>query len=304
VIRLSRALGDSHAMSPLQIHPVVAQFAPVDGALLATLIRDIRSNGQHLPIVLYEGMVFDGRARLSACVHLGIKPWLVPLRRKDPMEFYILSNYERCGEPRSPERNAAIAALSNAGSSDGRAEARKRRSEWIRAARAEFKDLVGRREVCAVCRKHIDFVHAHHSFPFSLQFECGVDAPIHDHQWLCPVHHKYVHVLLSGYLLGSRDLCFLEGIPDNAVEEWTAIEKSARKGIDLCCEALGRVPGENRPRRYDPPYGLFLINNPSLAPAAVEWNRSVRPLQRPSGADQMAARAGSAPTPFEPASTS
>jgi integrase/recombinase XerD len=57
------------------------------------------------------------------------------------------------------------------------------------------------------------------------------------------------------------------------------------KGIDLCCEALGRVRGENRPRRYDPPYGLFLINNPSIVPPAAEWSGS---KQQPSGAAPMA----------------
>jgi hypothetical protein len=76
-----------------------------------------------------------------------------------------------------------------------------------------FSEPTGRREPCVACGKHINFVHAHHSFPLSLQFECGMDEPIHDYQWLCPVHHKRVHILLSGYLLGSRDLCFLEGIP-------------------------------------------------------------------------------------------
>jgi hypothetical protein len=261
-------------MSTLQIHPIVAQLPPVEGTLFDAMIRDVQLNGQHLPIVLYEGMVFDGRARLNACVHLGIKPWLVPLRRKDPMEFYILSNYERCGEPRSPERCAIIDKLSKAGSPEGRAEARARRSVWIRAGRAEFKDLIrGRREPCAVCGKYIQFVHAHHSFPFSLQFECGIDEAIHDYEWLCPVHHKYVHVLLNGSLLGSRDLSFLESIPDENTEEWLAIERSAKKGIDLCCDALGRVPGENRPRRYDPPYAMYLIEHPEFVRAAAEWSR-------------------------------
>lgn len=265
----------------LQIHPIVAQLPPVEGTLFDALIRDMRLKGQHLPIVLYEGMVFDGRARLVACVHLGIKPWLVPLRRKDPMEFYILSNYDRCGEPRSPERRAIIEKLSKVGSPEGRLETRARRSIWIRAARAQFKDLIrGRREPCAVCSKHIDFVHAHHSFPFSLQFECGVDEPIHDYQWLCPVHHKYVHVLLSGHLLGSRDLSFLDCIRDEDAEEWLAIERSAQKGFDLCCETLGRVPGQNQPKRYDPEFGLFLINNPGMVRAAVEWNRKTEPLIR------------------------
>ncbi len=246
----------------------------------------MRSNGQRLPIALYEGMVWDGRARLSACVKLGIKPWLVPLRRKEPIEFYIEANYARVGEPKSSERKAIVAALMEADGLECRARARVRRSAWIRDARTEFKDLIrGIREPCAVCSKHVDFVHAHHSFPLSFQFECGVNDPIHDYEWLCPVHHKYVHVLLSGYLIGSRDLRFLEGIPEYAVDEWLAIEKSAHKGTDLCCEALGRVRGDNKPRRYDPPYGLFMISNPSLF--AAEWDRSVRSLRQQSGAALM-----------------
>jgi hypothetical protein len=269
-------------MSTLQTHPVAKQFPSLDGPLFDALLRDIRSNGQDRPIVLFEGMIWDGRARFSACVKLGIKPWLVPLRRIEPIQFYIGSNYERVGEPNSPERKAIVAKLMEADSPESKAKARARRSEWIRNARAEFKDLIrGVRKPCAVCGAHIDFVHAHHCFPLSLQFECGTDEPIHEYEWLCPVHHKYVHVLLSGYLLGSRDLGFLEGIPDHALDEWHAIEKSARIGIDLCCEALGRVRGENKPRRYDPPYGLFIISNPSLAPAAVEWDRSVETLRRP-----------------------
>jgi hypothetical protein len=289
-------------MSPLQVHPVVAQLPPVEGALLEALIRDMQLNGQHMPIVLYEGMVFDGRARLRGCSYLGLKPWLVPLRREDPMHFYIGANYKRCGEPRSRERNAVIDTLSKAGSPEGRAEARARRSEWIRAARTEFKDLIrGRREPCAVCGKHIEFVHAHHSFPFSLQFECGVDEPIHDYQWLCPIHHKDVHVLLSGHLLGARDLSFLDYVPDEDAEEWLAIDRSAQKGIDLCCEALGQVPGENTRRRYDPEYGLYLIRNASVV-RSIRNASAVRSRSKPRSDEVLkASRVVSAPMPSEPA---
>jgi hypothetical protein len=73
------------------------------------------------------------------------------------------------------------------------------------------------------------------------------------------VHHKDVHVLLNGYLLGSRDLSFLDGIPDEHTEEWLAIEKSAQQGIDLCCEVLGRIAKENKAQRYDPPYSRFML---------------------------------------------
>jgi hypothetical protein len=252
-----------------------------DGPPLSALVRDIRENGQHLPIVLYQGMVWDGRARLRVCTLLGIKPWLVPLRRRDPVELYIASNYDRMGEPQSTKRREIVESLSTADSAEGLIRAKAQRAKWIKDARAEFNDLIrDRREPCAVCGKHIDFVHAHHCFPLSLQFECGASEPIQDYEWLCPIHHKYVHVLLSGYLLGSRDLSFLESIPDHAVDEWHAIERSATKGIDLCCEALGKVHGKDKQGRYDPPYGLFLINHPNMLPAVTEWSRSVAQLQR------------------------
>lgn len=145
-------------------------------------------------------------------------------------------------------------------SPENRAAARSRRGDWIKVARTEFQELVrGRRKPCVVCGKHREFAHAHHSFPLSLQFECGLEEAVHDYQWLCPVHHKDVHVLLSGYLLGSRDLSFLDCIADEDTEEWLAIERSAQQGIDLCYEALGCLPGENKPRRYDPPYALFIL---------------------------------------------
>lgn len=244
----------------LQTHPAAATFPSLKGAAFDILVDDLEARGQRLPIALYDGKIWDGRARYAACRKLGIKPWLVPLRRKEPVQLYIQLNYERSGEPNSPERKAIVDMLMQADSTDNRAAMRARRADWIKTARTEFQQFEReQQEPCAVCEKYIDFVHAHHSFPLSLQFECGVENVIHDYQWLCPVHHKYVHVLLSGYLLGSRDLFFLDGIPDKHAVEWMAIEKCAQRGIDLCCEALGRVPGENKTRRYDPPYSLYLL---------------------------------------------
>ena len=88
----------------LETHPVVAAFPPREGAAFATLFRDIEARGQRLPIGLYEGKIWDGRARYAACVKLGIKPWLAPLRREGLVELYIQLNYERAGEPNSAER--------------------------------------------------------------------------------------------------------------------------------------------------------------------------------------------------------
>jgi hypothetical protein len=47
------------------IHPLSGHFPSVTAAQYKKLKRDIRANGQMRPIALYEGMVWDGRARLQ-----------------------------------------------------------------------------------------------------------------------------------------------------------------------------------------------------------------------------------------------
>lgn len=243
----------------LQTHPIPDSLAPLLRQSLDAVVADVAANGQECPIVLYEGMIWDGRARYLACEQLGIKPWLVPLRRNDPVTYYIRANIARMGKPNSPTRNKLVTALTAVEQPPHRAEALARRRKWLREARADFENYFkGKREPCAVCNDHIAFVHAHHCLPLQVQYECGVDDPIHEYKWLCPVHHKLVHMLLSGTLLGGRDLSFLDRIPDHRLEEWNAIEGVAKVGFDLCCDLLGRTGTETKPRRYDPPYGLWV----------------------------------------------
>jgi hypothetical protein len=258
----------------LLIHPVVRSFPIMGDALYSTLKQDMRNRGQWLPIVLYEGMIWDARVRYTACAELGMKPWLVPLRREDPVPHYIKANYERCGEPRSAERDAVVDTLMAAGSPEGRAEASARRKAWLQNARAEFRDFIRERpQPCVICGYDPEVTHAHHSFPLALQFECGIEDAIHDYQWLCPKHHKRVHTLLSGSLLETRDLSFLDCIPDHHAKEWVAIEGCAQVGIDLCCEALGRTRGETVRGRYDPPYSWFMLRNYAAMYPAENWRR-------------------------------
>ena len=48
-----------------EIHPLSGQFSSVTDAQYKKLKQDIRRNGQTRPIALYEGKIWDGRARLQ-----------------------------------------------------------------------------------------------------------------------------------------------------------------------------------------------------------------------------------------------
>ena len=58
----------------LQPHPAATRFPMMDEARLAELVESIRTHGQQVPILLYEGQVLDGRNRARACEMLGIDP--------------------------------------------------------------------------------------------------------------------------------------------------------------------------------------------------------------------------------------
>ena len=152
-------------------HPLVDAFPVMQGTEFDDLAKPCERRSGN-PQSSY------GRARYRACDVLRIRPWLVPLRGVDPVEFWwpIIIEQER-RVPRSVKAfvnhygefvmMAAVRRLS-AG-----------RRQWIVQARREFENLMrDRREPCAVCNAHAQFVHAHHAFPLSLQFECGVDEAI------------------------------------------------------------------------------------------------------------------------------
>lgn len=81
--RSVRSNGDT-AMSELRINPVAAEFPQLEDILFNAPVVGMRSHGQRLPIVLYEGMLWDGRVRYPAWAELGLKLCLVPLRRESP----------------------------------------------------------------------------------------------------------------------------------------------------------------------------------------------------------------------------
>jgi hypothetical protein len=217
-----------------EIHPLANKFPKIAKSSFRKLKLDLSKRGQQRPIALYESMVWDGRARLQACNELGLRPKVRILKSKDRPVIYLLKRHGRYGEPHSRERSVALDILWQIDQADWLAALKRRRTEWLRAARNEFR-AIGPHKVqpCEVCGKYAEFAHAHHTLPLGVQFDLGIKYPIHDFNWLCPTHHKFVHMLISVYITDTRSGKFLDFIPDRAVDEWDAVERAFQKSFDL-----------------------------------------------------------------------
>ena len=79
------------------LHPAVEIFPGMDQASFSNLVEDIRTNGQHEPILLWRGQVIDGRHRLRACEELGIAPKVreVDSALDDPIGLVLSLNLHR-----------------------------------------------------------------------------------------------------------------------------------------------------------------------------------------------------------------
>jgi N6-adenosine-specific RNA methylase IME4 len=76
-------------------HPLANVFPLLDGAEFDELVTDIKRNGLIEDIVLYDGMILDGRNRYRACIAAGEQPLFVPYRGDDPAAYVISMNVAR-----------------------------------------------------------------------------------------------------------------------------------------------------------------------------------------------------------------
>ena len=222
-------IADLHLPS---FHPMIRDFSEMSPADLDALTEDIAKNGQRRPIALYQGYVWDGRSRLEACKRLMIQPRYWLLRRGDPILFLVHRN-PGMGSPGSPERRAALDHLQKMETDEAKAAEKKRRDEWMTEARRDFRWRAARPEPCAVCGKHIEMVHAHHSLPLNLQYDLGLFFANHEHDWLCPLHHRVVHTYISIYITGTKSGYILDNVPDHLAEAWVKAEEVYRRGQAL-----------------------------------------------------------------------
>lgn len=57
-----------------ETHPAADVFPMLEGADLDALAADIKAHGLDCPVVLLDGVVIDGRNRLTACLRSGVEP--------------------------------------------------------------------------------------------------------------------------------------------------------------------------------------------------------------------------------------
>lgn len=83
-------------MSAYPIHPAADLMPMLGESDLDALAADIRANGLHEPVVLFDGQVLDGRNRLAACHLAGVEPTFRTLEScADPVGFVLSVNVRR-----------------------------------------------------------------------------------------------------------------------------------------------------------------------------------------------------------------
>jgi ParB-like nuclease domain len=93
-------------------HPICLLIPSADDDELQDLIADIRAHGLIHPIVLFEGMILDGRTRAAACERAGIAPRYVQFEggREDALILVISHNLKRRHLTKQAIADALIAA--------------------------------------------------------------------------------------------------------------------------------------------------------------------------------------------------
>ena len=76
-------------------HPYADIFPMIDGDELEQFKADIAANGLQEPIVLYDGMVLDGRNRLAACIATNTEPHFRDYAGNKPLKFVLSTNLSR-----------------------------------------------------------------------------------------------------------------------------------------------------------------------------------------------------------------
>lgn len=76
-------------------HPFSAIFPMLEGVAFRDLVEDIRKNGLHYPISLFEGQILDGRNRYRACKAAQVAAQFRSVTPGDALKFVASANLHR-----------------------------------------------------------------------------------------------------------------------------------------------------------------------------------------------------------------
>jgi phage N-6-adenine-methyltransferase len=130
-------------MSPHSYHSLANIFPLLDGSEFAALAEDIRATGLRQPILLFEGVILDGRNRYRACIEAGVDPRFEIYDGNDPLAYVISLNLKRRHLDES-QRAMVAAKIANMG--EGRPSKTSPIGEVSQAQAAEMLN-VGKRSV-------------------------------------------------------------------------------------------------------------------------------------------------------------
>jgi ParB-like chromosome segregation protein Spo0J len=119
-------------------HPFAAIWPLMTDDALIALAEDIKANGQHLPILLYQGSILDGRCRDRACGIAGVEPRYEPTAAANDDEALdlVVSLNEHRRHLSMEERAFAAARLANM--KQGSHWANKRKEEKVKRSFESF----------------------------------------------------------------------------------------------------------------------------------------------------------------------
>jgi N6-adenosine-specific RNA methylase IME4/ParB-like chromosome segregation protein Spo0J len=82
-------------MQNIEYHPIANCFPLIDGAEFDELVADIKANGVHDPVLIYEGMILDGRNRYRASAAAGVDCPIETYDGNDPVGIVVSLNLRR-----------------------------------------------------------------------------------------------------------------------------------------------------------------------------------------------------------------
>src|SRR5215216_5543793 len=90
-----RGGGGEMTSNQLDIHPAAYLLPALSEDEYQSLKESIATNGQLLPIQLYQGKILDGIHRYRACTELGIEPKTIEADCSDPYRYALDLNVRR-----------------------------------------------------------------------------------------------------------------------------------------------------------------------------------------------------------------